>query len=133
MQGGHLTGNIWTNNAYLRYFDPARSRSGLPEDVAALVTGMDGSGAAVTLVNVNPVATREVVVQTGGYGEHRCTTVTVDKVATPVGARSFTVRLYPGSGAALRIAVDRFAYQPTLAFPWQGDLVPATSTGEFAR
>ncbi len=132
-QGGYITGNIWTNNAYLRYFDPARSRSGLPEDVAALVTAMDASGVTVTLVNINPVEIHDVVVQTGGNGEHRCNTVTVDGVAIPVGSRSFTVRLYPGTGAELRVAVDRFVNQPTLAFPWQGDLVPAASGSEFTQ
>ncbi len=35
------------------------------------------SAAAVTLilVNTSPVHGRDVVVQTGGYGEHRCTSV----------------------------------------------------------
>src|SRR5688572_8709197 len=37
MLGGYLTGNIWTLHSRLRYFDPIERRSGLPEDVAALV------------------------------------------------------------------------------------------------
>jgi len=132
-QGGYLTGNIWVNNAYLRYFDPRRNRAGLPEDVAALVTSMDGDGCTVVLINLNPVATREVVVQTGGYGEHRCLSVTVEHETTPVGARSFTARLSPGAGAQLAIAVERYANQPTLAFPWHGELVPATQPSAFSR
>ena len=34
------------------------------------------------------------------------------------GGSALTVRLEPGSGAALRIGTRRYANQPTLAFPW---------------
>ena len=51
-------------------------------------------------MNVNPVATREVVVQTGGYGEHRCTTVTIDSHNTP----GLTARLgKTGDGRSLGV------------------------------
>ena len=40
-------------NARLRYFDPARKRAGLPEDVGALVSRMTDTSAEVTLVNLN--------------------------------------------------------------------------------
>jgi hypothetical protein len=56
-------------NARLRYFDPARKRAGLPEDVAALVSGMTATSTTLTLVNLNQVSTRTVVVQGGSPGE----------------------------------------------------------------
>ena len=43
-------------NARLRYFDPARKRAGVPEDVAALVSELGDRRTVVTLVNVNPRA-----------------------------------------------------------------------------
>ena len=40
-------------NARLRYFDPARRRAGVPDDVAALVSELSDRRTVVTLVNVN--------------------------------------------------------------------------------
>ena len=62
-------------NARLRYFDPARKRAGLPEDVAALVSEMTATSTRVTLVNLNQASARTVVVQGGAYGEHRIESV----------------------------------------------------------
>ena len=42
-------------NSRLRYFDPARKRAGLPEDVAALVSEMTDTTTVVTLVNLNAI------------------------------------------------------------------------------
>src|SRR4029079_17515542 len=58
-------------NARLRYFDPARKRAGLPEDVAGLVSGMTATSTSLTLVNLNQASARTVVVQGGAYGENR--------------------------------------------------------------
>ena len=55
----------------LRYFDPARRRAGLPQDVAALVDGWGPDSLTVTLVNVSPSVSRSVIVQGGAYGEHQ--------------------------------------------------------------
>jgi hypothetical protein len=106
-------------NARLRYFDPARKRAGLPEDVAALVSEMTDTVTAVTLVNLNP-APRTVVVQGGAYGEHR-----IESVATngangkriPVNGTAFTVTLAPGAGDKLTLTMKRYAETPTAAFP----------------
>jgi hypothetical protein len=104
--------------ARLRYFDPERRRAGLPEDVGALVDRMTADETAVTLVNLSPTATRAVVVQGGGYGEHRIRDVRLGEARTPVAGSAFTVRLAPGAGARLVLAMDRYAASPTLAFPW---------------
>ena len=63
----------------------------------------------MTLVNVNPIETRDVIVQTGAYAEHQ---------ATQYNDSQFTIRLAPGAGDTLTIAMKRYANAPTAAFPW---------------
>ena len=58
-------------NARLRYFDPARRRAGVPEDVAALVSELGDRRTVVTLVNLSATEPRTVIVQAGGYAEHQ--------------------------------------------------------------
>ncbi len=102
----------------LRYFDPARRRPGLPEDVAALVTRIAADHVAVTLVNLSQTEPRSLVVQTGAYGEHTCERVTAGNETLAVGGKSFEVQLEPGAGAEFTIYRKRFAGRPTFAFPW---------------
>ncbi len=119
MLGGNLTGRIWTLHTRVRYFDPERRRAGLPPDVASLVTKMDQGLTDITLVNLNQLEPRDVVIQTGAYGEHECLWVMTEDKKYQVNERHFTIRMAPGSGAELTISVDRYANQPALAFPWQ--------------
>ena len=105
-------------HARLRYFDPERRRAGVPEDVAALVTRMTDAETAVTLVNVNQVEARTVVVQGGAYGEHQFATASANGATLDVDGSSFAVRLAPGAGAEMTLTMSRYANQPTLAFPW---------------
>jgi hypothetical protein len=72
----------------------------------------------VTLVNTNPVKGYDVVVQTGGFAEHQATSIEVGGKTVPVDASHFTVRLAPGTGDTMTIAMKRYANQPTAAFPW---------------
>ena len=102
----------------MRYFDPLRQRAGVPEDVAALIHTMQDDTLSLTLVNVNQSQSRTVVVQTGGYAEHQCLSVTLGNKRTPVNAPWFRVRLLPGAGARLVLKTRRYANQPTLVFPW---------------
>jgi hypothetical protein len=57
--------------ARLRYWDASTKRPGLPPDVSALVTRIDGDELEVTLVNLNPSSARELILQAGEYGEDR--------------------------------------------------------------
>ena len=118
--GGYFPrGKIWTLHARFRYFDPVRRRAGLPEDVGALVEKLEADSAVLSLVNVNPVEGRTVIVQGGAYGEHQIDSVTVEGAApVPVGGRSLAVELKPGSGARVRFAMSRYKNAPTFAFPW---------------
>ncbi len=124
MMGGYHGGLIWTLHARLRYFDPVRRRAGIPQDVAFLVTRIDGDKTRVILVNVNQVESREVIVQTGGYGEHFCVRVEAEGQTHNINRRFFRVRLGPGAGGELVIHHRRYANTPTLAFPWHGSRVP---------
>lgn len=103
----------------LRYFDPDQRRAGLPEDVAALIEGITRDQVTVTLVNVNQLEPRTVIVQTGAYAEHRLQSVTVDGQMLPVESSHITVKLAPGAGGKVVLKMKCFSQQPTMAFPWK--------------
>ena len=120
MLGGYFAGGrIWMLHSRVRYFDPVRRRAGLPSDVGALVEKLAADSVTVTLVNVNPIEARDVIVQAGGYAEHRFTEGRVNGSAYPVNGTAMTVTLQPGCGARLEIGMQRYANRPTLRFPWQ--------------
>ena len=73
----------------------------------------------VSLVNVNPIESRNVTVQGGAYAEHEIATVSVDgQPDQSVSDSAFTVELSPGCGTKLELKTKRYANQPTLTFPW---------------
>ena len=90
----------------------------MPEDVGALVEKLAADSASVTLVNVNPVQAREVIVQAGAFGEHSFDSVAVGGQTTRIGGPLLSVRLEPGCGARLEFKMTRYKNQPTLAQPW---------------
>ena len=126
-------------HSYLRYFDADRRQPGLPQGVAALVTGIGPDFATVEVVNTNLFEVRRMIVQGGTYGEHRITDVTYEassggwvpgsappaesskvRRTEPVGGRYFQLDLEPGAATKLRIGLDRFAGRPSYALPWAG-------------
>ena len=124
--GGYFSnGRIWVLHSRFRYFDPVKRRAGLPEDVGALVEKLGADSATLTLVNTNPIEAREVVVQSGGYGEHRFEAVTVGGKKTVFQGPVMTVRLEPGAGAQFEFQMTRYANKPTFAFPWDRGWYPA--------
>jgi hypothetical protein len=124
--GGYFaSGRIWVLHSRFRYFDPAKRRAGLPEDVGALVEKLGADSAVVTLVNVNPIEAREVVVQAGGYGEHRFDAMTVNGRTVSLSSPVVTVRLEPGAGARIECKMTRYANRPTFAYPWDRGWYPA--------
>jgi hypothetical protein len=106
-------------NARLRYFDPERRRAGIAEDVAALVSELSDRRTVVTLVNTSGSAARTVIVQGGAYAEHQIESVESNGRTTPVKAPAVTVRLAPGAGAKLTLAMRRYVNEPTALFPWE--------------
>ncbi len=127
--GIYLDRNAAVLHCRLRYFDPERRRAGLPEDVAARVEKLTADGTVVTLVNVNQLAARTVVVQAGGYGEHEFQSVQAGDRKVVINGVSFTVRLAPGAGARLTLPMRRYVNRPTLAFPWDRGWAQAGETG----
>ncbi|NBW10376.1 MAG: hypothetical protein EBR82_20335 [Caulobacteraceae bacterium] len=117
---GPTTANAGGSPLYarLRYFDTEARRAGVPEDVAALIDSMTADETAVTLVNLSPTQSREIVIQGGGYGEHRIKSATFDGKTQTVDASTFTLKLAPGAGTRVVLAMDRYVNQPTLKFPW---------------
>lgn len=108
--GGYFPGGrIWVLHSRLRYFDPQRRRAGLPQDVAALVHELKDDSVTVTLVNVNQVESRDLIVQAGAYAEH---------LFTDADSSALTVRLEPGAGKKLTLPMKRYANRPTMSFPW---------------
>jgi hypothetical protein len=108
-------------HARVRYFDPARRRPGLPEDVGALVDSLSDRSTSLVLVNLNQTDFRDVIVQGGAYGEHVCEEVSIEGRKVDVNSSTFRVRLAPGAGGRLTIGMKRYAGKPTLAQPWEQD------------
>lgn len=134
MQGGIYVGRPgWSRyspnvgGAYqfvrLRYFDPVARRPGLPDGVGALVEKLSADETVVTLVNTDQTQARDVTVQGGAYGEHQILSLSVDGKPQAVNARHVTLRLMPGAGAKLVLAMKRYANAPRLDFPWGGPMV----------
>ena len=117
--GGYFAGGrIWVLHSRLRYFDPVRRRAGLPDSVAALVHELTDDSVSVSLVNVNQAEPREVLVQAGGYAEHRFTGLEDSAGKQEIDAGVISVRLAPGAGQRLKLQMKRYADRPDLSFPW---------------
>jgi len=99
-----------TLTAALRYFDADARRPGLPPDVAALVTRITAEEVDVTLVNIDQLHPRSLLVQGGAYGEHQIT-------SPEAAGNHLAIRLAPGAGRLLTIKWKRYANQPTLTLP----------------
>ncbi len=96
----------------LMYFDPKRQRPGLPEDVAALISHVEDEKLTLELVNVHPLQSRTVTVQSGAYGEHTIHSVLYDGEETPVNASRFDVELAPGTHAVMELKLSRYVNTP---------------------
>lgn len=125
--------------ARVRYFDAARRRPGLPQDVAALVERLEADRTVLRLVNLSPVHQREMIVQAGTFGEHRFTDVTysvrtseypgpigayaapdvqLDTQTTQVQDARLRVHLPPGTEITLDLGTQRFVNPPSYRLPW---------------
>ncbi len=119
--------------ARVTFGDALRGRPGLPDGVAALVREADADGVRLELVNLDPDARREVVVQAGAFGEDRIDRVVFDEArdgraddprsylipdpetqqaSTAVGSSRLVVGLRPLHRVTLRLEVTRRAQTP---------------------
>ncbi|ADB63553.1 hypothetical protein Htur_4781 (plasmid) [Haloterrigena turkmenica DSM 5511] len=111
--------------AQVRHFDPEHERPGLPPGVSALVEDVSSEGVDLTLVNGGG-ADRKVVVQAGAYGEHEFTAVEYDGERGQPESNAIRVSLPSGSRLSLSADLDRFANDPSYAFPWNESHTPAS-------
>jgi len=118
MLGGLPTHFAQPVHCRLRYFDPARRRAGITEDVAALVEELGAEHTVVSLVNLSPVEARRVVVQAGAYGEHQFTGIECEGKSFTMDASQATFMLSAGAGSRIKLRMRRYANPPTFAFPW---------------
>ncbi len=118
MGGYFSSGKLWALHSRLRYFDPESRRAGLPPDVAALVERLTADSVTVTLVNLDPVQPRTLIVQAGGYREHEFTAIRMDDFSRRIESGVVVVELGPGAGAQLEFAMRRYARSPKLVQPW---------------
>ena len=123
----------------LRYFNVTRKRPGLPPDVAALVTRLEAERTVVELVNLSPLEPRIVILQAGGFGEHRFKTVrytkrtgeypgdskayhapTVENTVEDATADDvyLQVELPPATQIELDIKTARYVNEPSYKLPW---------------
>jgi hypothetical protein len=119
MLGGIMPAKIGSVlNCRLRYFDPAAHRAGIPPEVAALVDELSADSTSVTLVNINQLEPRTLVIQAGGYGEHEFLSVAQAGATLPLNGAQVIVRVAPGAGARLTFRMRRHVNPPTMQFPW---------------
>jgi hypothetical protein len=102
--------------ARLRYHDAEKRRPGLPDDVAALVTRLMADETDVTLVNVNQLDSRELIVQGGAYAEHDIVTANGEHALG--NSPHVRVKIAPGAGGKLTLRFKRHVNAPTFALPW---------------
>jgi hypothetical protein len=81
--GPQVIYNGGLQQARVRYYDADRRRPGLPPSVAALVSSIDPEETVIDLVNLDPAASRTVIVQAGAFAEHTIRTVGHDVCQDP--------------------------------------------------
>ena len=127
----------------VRYFDAKRRRPGLPEDVGALVEKIEAKRTVLRLVNLNPIESRELIVQAGAFGEHRFGSATYEArtsrwpgelggyagtYAPPpqetetrrvdIDGSRFTVELPPAMELCVDLETERYVNEPSYTQPF---------------
>ena len=105
--------------AAVRYFARDAQRAGIPDDVAALVTGLTSESISLQLVNTSQTQSREVTIQAGSYGQHEFGHVTIGTEEIECNSRYLTVILEPGCATNITATLDQYVNQPTMQFPWK--------------
>ena len=123
----------------VRYFDALRRRPGLPPDVAALVTAIRPGALELHLVNTGASRERRLIIQAGGFGEHRFRTAryarrtsvypgAIGNGAPPplrtapcspaIHDRYLQVVLPAATELRLTLEMERYTYPPGYHTPW---------------
>ena len=107
----------------IRYFDGAEKRSGLPSDVAAMVTAVTASTLMLKVINLSKDTSRILTIQAGNFGENRFDSVVISnedgqRQSLSVDSKWFTLELAPEAGATLDFNYSRFVNTPTYETPY---------------
>ena len=107
----------------LRYFDGIKKRSGLPEDVAAMVEKLSADEMTVVLVNLSATQSRSMTLQAGNFGENRFGSVKIltedgQTQTLDVNNKWLTIDLAPGAGATFDFTYSRYVNKPTYESPY---------------
>ncbi len=138
--GPQVIYNGGLQQARVRYYDVHGQRPGLPRSVAALVSSIDPQATVVDLVNLDPLADEEVIVQAGAFAEHTirsaqhtiCTDASwigdlydyghgrpaVSSAVTPVDGPWLLVRLPRSTTVRLTLQLDLRTRQPSYLTPF---------------
>ena len=105
-------------NVSVCYYDIDHKRMGLPCDVAALVSKIDAAGIDLTLINLNPVKKRHMLVQAGAFGEHIFTGAVIDGNDISINDNTFDIELKPVGRIDMRLKMDRYKNIPAYRQPF---------------
>ncbi|UKS28369.1 hypothetical protein LOZ80_05380 [Paenibacillus sp. HWE-109] len=112
-------------HARVRYFDAKERRPGLPPGVSALVEALAPDSVTLQLCNTSLFDEREVVIQSGTFGEHRFTDAQqLDAEGHPQGSAAtvdgkwLAVTLKQGAGIRLKLSMQRYVNSPSYDMPW---------------
>lgn len=105
----------------VRYYDFNQQQPGLPEDVAALIDGIDNNKFRLHLVNLSPLHSRRLVIQAGMFGEHKFSEVSITSpdVWQSIQSKWLQILLLPGTELKLHIDMDRYVGIPSYDTPWK--------------
>jgi hypothetical protein len=139
--GPQVIYNGGLQQARVRYYDVHGQRPGLPRSVAALVSRIDPQATVVDLVNLDPLADEEVIVQAGAFAEHTIRTAhhtactdpswigglydyghgrpTVTSATTPVDGPWLLVRLPRSTTVRLTLHLDLRTRPPSYRSPFE--------------
>ena len=99
------------------YFDVIKKRIGLPCDVAALVSEIRADRIRLTLMNLHPGQSRQMIVQAGAFGEHHFVKAVSGAGETQINGRHFQVVLSPAGRIIMDLYMERYRYQPAYQWP----------------
>ena len=107
----------------IRYFDGQKRRSGLPDDVAAMVDQISENAMRLAVINLNLTEARVLTIQAGNFGENRFDSVVIsteDGQVQRIDVKNkwLTIELSPKAGAILEFAYSRYVEKPTYETPY---------------
>jgi len=118
-------------HARVRYYDAFAQRPGLPPKVSALVERLADDSVSLTLVNLDTIEAKDVVIQAGGFGEHRFTNVEARDErgeilqSVPLEDKWVQIRLGRAAGVRLTLSMERYVNSPSYETPWSAGINPA--------